>query len=352
MEFPASDRYWTEALTFLEQHAQPLDAILAPNEFLEFFPGTYHYNISYLLPADRFAFHVFHKGMVTQVEQPFLLEVLQYFQPVFANSVFVIYANALIDVSPADEHIQPLLNQISQQPHNSSNEKQKYAAVVTTYNRPQCLARSLPQILALNIPTIVIDDASTPENQKINQSIIDKYQDKYQVLLLQIPSNRGLPNSINTGISYWLADPDITWISYFQDDVDVSPDLIKVMAQIQDCQERPLLTGRDATEHPTFKSTNIADRTVLLKRSIPGIHLHAHRNYWASVLPIPTPYLGCPKANRGRLGQGADEDWWIATWSPNSVVKQGGYVVCVPNLVTTFDTTGQNSTWQNFISSA
>ncbi|NJR66749.1 MAG: hypothetical protein HC772_17880 [Leptolyngbyaceae cyanobacterium CRU_2_3] len=92
MSFPTTDEYWMQARSFLERYADPLAAILAPNEFLEFFPGTHHYNVSYTLPAQQFQFVVFHKGMATEIETPIALQVLEQFHPVFANEVFVIYA--------------------------------------------------------------------------------------------------------------------------------------------------------------------------------------------------------------------------------------------------------------------
>ncbi|HEY9662054.1 MAG TPA: glycosyltransferase, partial [Allocoleopsis sp.] len=80
-------------------------------------------------------------------------------------------------------------------------------------------------------------------------------------------------------------------------------------------------------------------QTVVLKRSVPGVHFHAHRDYWAAILPIPPLYTNSLQAVRQVVGQSSDEDWWITAWSPQSIVKRGGYVVCVPNLVQTFDRT-------------
>ncbi|HEY9641312.1 MAG TPA: glycosyltransferase [Coleofasciculaceae cyanobacterium] len=347
MPFPTTDEYWMQARSFLEKYADPLAPILAPNEFLEFFPGTYHYNVSYLLPAEQFQFVVVHKGMATEIEAPVALKVLEQFHPVFANEVFVIYAQTLFPgAQPPDKgHIEALVRQFDEYWEESPlpSPKPTYAAVITTYNRPQSLARSLPQVLALGIPVVVVDDGSSPENDRENQRITEQHQ----VPLIRIPENRGLPNAMNVGLEYWLADPQIDWISYFQDDVDIHPETLKVLEQIQDPHDRPLLAGRDALEHPNFGTGNIAGYPVLYKRSMPGQHLHAHRDYWRSVMPIPTPYLGAPKPDRGKPGQGADEDWWITCWSPHSITKRGGYIVCVPGLVRSFRTAADESTWGN-----
>lgn len=349
MPFPLDDDFWTETRDFLKDHADPMAAILAPNEFMEFFPGNYHYNITYTLPPEMFDFVVFHKGMVHEVEPPFAVAVMQHFTPIFANPVFVVYAKQPPENAPeaAQGHLQPLLDQLGaiETLNRVQIKTPRFASVITTYNRPGSLGRSLPQILALGAPVVVVDDASSPENLAENQRIADDHG----VPLLKMPENRGLPNAINSGIGYWLADPDVDWISYFQDDVEVHPDLFKVFAAVQDACDRPLLTGRDAAEHRTFQYQSIGGYKVLLKRSMPGVHLHAHRDYWRSILPIPTPYLGAPKPVGRKHGQGADEDWWITAWSPDSITKQGKYVICVPGLVRTFDQAGTESTWQNLV---
>ena len=347
MNFPFDDRYWLEVSSFLQQHSNSLEAIMAPNEFLDIFPGTYHYNVSYLIPVEHFAYVVFHKGMLDEIEYPFTLKVVQNFQAVFANEVFVIYAqNQTIELPKNQEqHLESFriaFSQYKYQPNEELSSGRNCAITVTTYNRPHALRRSLAQILALGVSVIVVDDGSSPENYQLNLQIADKYQ----IPLIYSPTNRGLPYAMNFGISYWLADPHIEWISYFQDDVNVNPKTLEILSDIQDADKRPILTGVDAPEHPSLEYDLIAGHKVILKRSSPGIHLHAHRNYWIDVMPIPTPYLGAPKPDRGKIGQGADEDWWITAWSPQSIVKRGGYVVCIPGLVSTF-CDPEESTWQN-----
>jgi hypothetical protein len=344
MPFPQDDPNWMDVYNFLKSHSKPLAPILAPNDFLEPFPGTYPYNVSNLFSAQDFDFIVIHKAMLADIDPGVVAGAIAHFHALCANPVFVVYARSPIpDLDwPDESHIQALedaWNQMDEPTHQPPT----YAAVITTYNRPEALRRSLPQILGLGIPVVVVDDGSSPDASQSNQQIIEQHKTP----LIRIPNNRGLPNAINVGIEYWLADPDITWISYFQDDIDVNPDLIHILSKIQHPTQRPLIAGRDAAEHPTLETTEIAGYTVLLKRSIPGQHLHAHRDYWRAVLPIPTPYLGAPKTDRGKPGQGADEDWWITAWSPQSVTKQGGYVVCVPDLVTTFYPDADASTWGN-----
>lgn len=337
MGFPADDQ-WVQVRDFLARQVQPLDAIVAPNEFLEFFPGTYPYTVAHLLPVARYRFVVFHKGLIDEVQPAFSQAVVQDYRPVLANGVFVVYAlpTEAVQEDFDPEDVEALLRQLSDrqtmQPTRST--KPNCAAIITTYNRPWCLEKSLPSVMKLGVPTVVVDDGSSPGHLQANQEIASRYQ----VPLLHLPSHREQSSAINVGVSYWLADPDIAWISCFQDNVLVQPDLLRRLVLVQDADSRPLLTGRDDPDHATFKTDTIAGETVHLKRSTSGAHFHAHRDYWAAILPIPTPYLNAPKPNDATPYKGGtDEDWWITTWSPDSVAKQGGYVVCLPDLVSVFD---------------
>jgi glycosyltransferase involved in cell wall biosynthesis len=327
MPFP-NDPHWLEVRSFLEQQAQPTDAILAPNDFLEFFPGTYHYQVAGLLPLDHFKFVVFHKGMVADIAPIFALNVIHQFQPIFANGVFVVYAPASLS-HPLEfdwNDVAALIEQVEADDNRFvglASDPNQCAIVITTSDRPDQLARSLTQIAALKAPILIVDDGSQPNHHQANQQIAQAHQ----ATLLHIPEKRGIANALNVGINYWLASPDVTWISWFQAGVEVHPNILNILATVQDAHTRPLLTGWDAPEHALVKTEDIAGQSVLYKRSTPGDHLHAHRDYWQAVLPIPTPYW----AAKG--DKATDADWWITAWSPNSILKKGGYVACVPGLV-------------------
>lgn len=331
----STDDQWTQVRDFLAKHAQPLAPILAPSEFLEYFPGTYPDNLSYPLPAAHYQFAVFHKGRVQQLDPVLAQAVLQQFHPVLSNQIFVVYAK---------EPIEPAIGQSNCDPNDVQHLAEQVqaiavrqvlpvqtAAVITTYNRPWCLEHSLSQIVKLRIPVVVVD-GSSPIHLQANQSITSRYQ----VPLLQLPSHRALSSAINLGVSYWLADPDTAWISCFRDNVAISPEIIQILAQVQDAKVRPLLTGLDDPEHPTERNEIVAGQTVLLKRALSGLHFHAHRDYWAGILPIPTPRLPKPD-DLPAYPDGTDENGWITAWSPHSIIKQGGYVVCIPGLVQSFD---------------
>jgi glycosyltransferase involved in cell wall biosynthesis len=214
--------------------------------------------------------------------------------------------------------------------------------IVTTYNRPAALARSLPQIAALGAPVLVVDDGSDIENEFANRDICVASDCEY----LLMPQNRGLAAAVNIALSYWLADKRVEWISYFQDDVDVHPDLFKEIEKAaREVVGVPLFSGHDSPDHPAFER----GRGIMLKRTCAGVHLHARPEFWAGVMPIPTFELGAPKRMPGRVrGIGSNVDWWIVRDSPRSVANQPvKHIACLPGLVRTFFFKAQDSSWGN-----
>lgn len=218
------------------------------------------------------------------------------------------------------------------------------ATLVTTYNRPEALARSLPQIAALGAPVLVVDDgtpigAGLAEMQKL--VIFDCGAN-----LLRLPSNRGLACTLNIGLSYLLADKSITHISYFQDDVDVHPDCHKLLWSLKD--KAPLLSGHDAKEHRAILKGNESGIEYLVKDNIRATHMFASRDFWQSIMPIPTRELGAPKRTKpGERGHGSNVDWHITQWADNSPKKKNQPIIVVPGLVRSFLWKGEDSCWNN-----
>jgi hypothetical protein len=213
------------------------------------------------------------------------------------------------------------------------------AILVTTYNRPSALARSLPQLTALGHVVLVVDDGSAAAARARNGAIAARCG----AACLEFPENRGLCASLNAGLAYLMADRAIEWISYFQDDVDVDPLVMAALQLVEDRVQRPIVTGYDAGEHPAERETTIGGWRVKLKRSSPAVHLHAHVDYWRGVLPIPTEYLGAPR----RRWDASLDDYWIINNAPGSAEKRGVLVACVPDLVRTFLWDHADSTWGN-----
>jgi len=213
------------------------------------------------------------------------------------------------------------------------------ACLVTTYNRPDALARSLPQIVKLGSPVLVVDDGSRDwcQNQALCASNLAYY--------LRLPENRGLAAAMNAGLAYWLADKSIEWVSYFQDDVDVHPRCLEILARFQ--KSAQILSGHDAKEHAFQESGKKGDISFGYKRSIRATHIHARCDFWESVMPIPTRSLGAPKHNGEGRGIGSNVDWWICRDAPQSCQKSKRSVICVPGLVRSFLWKAEDSCWNN-----
>lgn len=348
MPFPAGDKFWIDTLRFLQENARPLEAVFAPTEFLDVFPGAYDYHVDKVLPVDHFKFFVFHKGILNYILPEFLLRVVRESTPVFANEVFVVTqrrGTAPIEprCAPPEQHVRSFLALVAgveAQPVKPPPPGGT-AVFVMTYNRPWALERSLPQLVATGKPVLVVDDGSDAPHRDANRDLARRHG----ALYLVHPENRGAACALNSGLGYWLADPSVEWISCFQDDVDVRRNLFDVFAKVQDATLRPFLTGRFAPEHGLLAKETVAGIEVYLQRSCAGVHKHAHREHWRRLMPIPTWYLGAPKPGGGRRGEGSNADWWITSWSPRCVVKQGLHIVCVPGLVRHFAHEADASTW-------
>jgi len=244
-----------------------------------------------------------------------------------------------------DSMVGPRLEALLVQPSQSVHPRLRTfpwrdrAILVTTFERAAALERSLPQLSRLNAPTLLVDDGSRALAAERNRALAREHGVEY----LRLPSNRGISAALNVGLEYLLADSSLRWISYFQDDVDVHIDALERLHLVEDTELRPLLTGYDADEHPALEEAEVNGLNVRLKGETAGVHLHAHRDYWRAVLPIPTIYLGAPKRRWGA----SLEDSWIAVGAPKSVAHRGIPVVCLPGLVRTFLWHPGDSTWGN-----
>ncbi len=224
-------------------------------------------------------------------------------------------------------------------------ERRVIASIITVCGRPEALKRSLPQVLSTEDPVLVVDDSRTDELAEACRQVVLAAGDAFY---LRLPRNRGLACALNIGLSYWLADADIKWISYFQEDVDLDPQVHRFLEAAARVGEYSLLTGRDAREHVTAKEFVSRGFRFKMKTATAGTHLFANRDYWLGVSPIPTRQLGAPMPLSGKArGLGSNVDWWICERSPKSVGAKGGLVACVPGLVRTFLTKKVDSCWDN-----
>jgi hypothetical protein len=352
MNFEKRDHFWQDAARFLLGRFDPQARLLALNEFHKLFPGVYPYSTAAYMDLGQMEGFVIHKGMIRELSAKTGAYLIDHCLPIFGNEVFVIFVprDKAVGEVVGREHFDSFYVAFEQwkkegfpPPWSIPSQFKEPTTVVlmTTFNRPHFLARSLPGILALRAPLLVVNDGSSEEHRAAYQEIYRRYDLK----VIELPENRGLPNALNTGLGYWLADPMVEWISYLQDDTEVRPDLLQVLAKFQDPEKQPLLSGRDSPQHEIYSEEMRDGYRILWKRMNDATHLHAHRDYWQRILPIPAPYFQAPKRLTDRPGRGSDSDWWIIQWSPHSIVKKGGYLCAIPGLVRTFVSDPSDSTW-------
>lgn len=215
------------------------------------------------------------------------------------------------------------------------------ASFITTHDRPAALARTLPQVVALGDPVLVIDDAST--EWELNRDLCRDHGVAY----LRIPVNRGLAGTMNIAFSFYFADARVNFISYFQDDVDVHPRCHQVLRRL--INHAPLYSGHDAAEHPAMRRGTLHGYQVAFKQAIRATHMFAPTSFWRRVFPIPTNQLGTPKpvADPTKRGTGSNADWWVVRDAPKSIQKQREQIIVVPGLVRTFCWKAEDSCWNN-----
>lgn len=321
------------------------DQILAPDEFASYLRQQITLSPDRAYPGPLSVQYVIVRQDHINALDPGLLAALKAsYGCIHANRRFALFACGAAS-SPAGASVMARLGGLLETrrpaaaPRVIAPEARDRAILVTTYNRPSALARSLPQLTALGHLVLVVDDGSADTARARNRAIATTSGAAY----FELPANRGLCASMNAGLAYLMADRTIEWISYFQDDVDVDPGVMAALKTVEQRDERPILTGYDADEHATERETTIGGTRVKLKRSSPAVHLHAHVDYWRGVLPIPTEYLGAPR----RRWDASLEDYWIVNHAPGAAEKRGLLVVCVPNLVRTFLWDHADSTWGN-----
>lgn len=219
-------------------------------------------------------------------------------------------------------------------------------SVITTYNRPRMLERTLPSIAGLGSAVLIVDDGSDAGIAGQNRGICEHVRSTVHndVLYLYIPRNRGLVCSLTVGLTYWLVEHGIDYISYFQDDTEADPLTHDVLVDAHRALGggRMVLTGHDAREHKIVKRTKVDGIGAAMKEACRGTHLFATRKAWESVLPIPSVGVGYPKRIRPDYGEGSNEDWWITRDAPNPLP-----VWCVPGLVRSFAWRACDSCWHN-----
>lgn len=345
MQFPENDPYWLAALSYVRDRFGEQVSCLGPNEFHEQLYGTYPYLAANQIDLEKLEVFILHKGMMDRLDDKVLAWIIKTKYPAWGNEVFAIFSTKKNIRTHGKHHFEPVYIEGERRkthptPLQENKDEGRIAIAVTTYNRPRFLEMTLSSLAATGLRILVVNDGSSSEHKEEYARIYRRYG----VSVIEMPENRGLPTAVNIALSYWLANASVEWISYFQDDVEIHPQLFALLEKVQDPLQRPLLTGRHDPLYKVYGEEEINGVKIMRQRTCSGMHLHGHRDYWEKVLPIPTPYLGAPKKRRYR---GSDTDWWVTCWAPHSVAKQGRYVSVIPGYARTFSVKNDDSTWGN-----
>jgi hypothetical protein len=337
------DPFWVEALHALQDRHSPGDSVVAPNEFLHFFDKIYPLHIRRaMIPNERIDWFLLHKGMPYRVDPTLVEEAFGLFAH-FANEVFVLFGRRR-DNLPHEQkhHLQPVLDWRE----NSFAEVDGHAALVTTFERPNLLEPCLQSIDGQFDHILVVDDGSEGMSQDRHATMARQAGAEY----VHLGRNRGYACALNVGITMLLADLDIAWISAFNDDTVLVSRGIERLKSVTHARgtasQRHLYSGYASPHHLVHQQEMIQGEKVLICRSCSAQHMHAHRSYWQSVLPVPTTYARAPKSTGGIFaGQGSDADWWCSNWAPRSAIKSAGSVYVLPGLVR--NNGADRSTWSS-----
>jgi hypothetical protein len=319
------------------------DVLVAPNEFLHLFDKIYPIHLRRsMMPNERIDWFLLHKGMRDRIDPVIVKEALS-LHPHFANEVFILFglrAGRLFEEQKV--HLAPIRDWSADE--SGSGAQPRCAALVKTFDRPDFLDRCLASIAGQFSCILVVDDGSDAVLREGNAAASRRVGAEY----IHLGRNRGAACAFNVGLAMLLAELDLSWISTFDDDVQLAAGgaerLLKVTHAMGPAGWVNLYSGYASPYHRIHREDAIGGERVLIYRSCSGQHMHAHRSYWEGVIPVPTTYPRAPKKAGGVFeGQGDDTDWWCSNWAPRSATKRGGSVYVLPELVTTF---GQGrSTW-------
>ncbi len=92
MSFPQHDRAWVEVATFIKKHIRTQDIVLSPDEFADYFPNQIWQYETQFKAEPKLKWVVVHRGRMEQLDVRFLHYADADLFPVFANSVFIVFA--------------------------------------------------------------------------------------------------------------------------------------------------------------------------------------------------------------------------------------------------------------------
>ncbi len=284
------DKYWSSLVTFLIENLPNGEAFIDPEVLLYEFPMVFPYQILKDINLSNYniEYIVFHRHLYEDLTNDYLDFIQSNFKPVWGNYLFVVYKR---NRSPK-EKIKALkyilytsILELNFNKYYKPMKEEKTGILITTYNRPDYLYQLLLSLVDRKEEILVVNDGSDFKFSIDYQKIKDKFS---TVTYIDNPKNMGLVFSLNTGFSYFLSDPDLNWVHYFQDDVMIHDDFFITLDKVKNKKEYPIVTGLYREPHKILKKGVINEVDVYFLHSAPAQHILMHRQYLYNNLPIKT----------------------------------------------------------------
>ena len=126
--FPINDQNWLDVSQFIQSNFKSNDSIIAPSEFKEVLKNCCSYQEN--SGSANFKWFVLHKGWIDRLDGILFQELLDRMNPVYANSVFVIFSTheELKIIDRVNLHLVALLEQLKSR-HNPDRQVDKSVAI-------------------------------------------------------------------------------------------------------------------------------------------------------------------------------------------------------------------------------
>ena len=108
------DSNWLTVQSFVEGTRGRNEMVIAPTQFKTLLKGVYGYPKTFKVSPQKCQWLIVHKGKLQAIDSDFLKHVVQGFNPVFANPVFVVFSSRsdIPAIGLESDHVFPLINSL------------------------------------------------------------------------------------------------------------------------------------------------------------------------------------------------------------------------------------------------
>jgi hypothetical protein len=284
---PLQDPYWKEVAAFIETNLGFDAPLIAPREFIPYFPKTLPYELSAsalgLLSKYRGA--AIHKGLLHEPS----LDVLKLFasdwRPVFANGVFVFFVPPESPLPKSDSiHIAAFFTNLEIIKTNFLINQPRpplTALWVSATREPSFLDATLDSLSGFGLPVLVMDGSGSVPFSKSYSELCRRHSTACVIHFT--PEYSSKEQKWREGWANW---EQTEWLSFFQDGAVARPDLMLAMHHFQHAVSHPALSG--------FWEPSCGEKSSLYRDGYrlvspvhpPRVHLHLHRSHWKKNISV------------------------------------------------------------------